>query len=268
VTVNGVTAGLLPILNIACGFLPPFHCFRFAATIALERGDRAITVVGTDVANRSTTVSVGGIVDYCRIGVYDENDSTPGKDPGVVALAGENHEVQGNRCHEIDGCSTLGVPQACADDPMSCPNPFLGVVPAFANVAPTAFGKGASPPEEHFVHGRQSAFALPCNRHDVCYQTCVDVRGKSDAEREAAWKDAWTSCNVQQNLEMFDVCSRAYPATCPFTLADTNIPDPFMCGRWLQEKIACAELAMAYFDGVQGFGYERFKERQVDYCAD
>lgn len=63
------------------------------------------------------------------------------------------------------------------------------------------------------------------------------------------------------------MCSRAYPATCPFTIL--GIPDPVKCVRWLQEKIACGQLARAYFIGVEtGAGFERFKKRQMDYCAD
>jgi len=278
VTVNGVPADVsLNLFFSECGLLNLFQCWKFTATIPLEQGIREITAVGTDRLGRSTTVSIGGTVDYCRIGQYNAHASTPGKDLGVVALGGINHDIQSNRCHEIDGCSAPLVSQRCADDPMSCPNPFLGVVPELVNVASTAFGKGATPPAEHFVHGRQSAFALPCNHHDVCYQTCVRVTGSSDADREQTWKEAWHTCNQTQYREMLGVCNRAYPATCPFTLFGTNIPDPVKCARWFQEKIACSELATAYFlavetDSVLGIetpnsGFERFKERQMDYCA-
>src|SRR2546426_2188952 len=265
VTVNGIPADVsLNFFFGGCGLLNPFQCWKFTATIPLEQGDRTITVVGTDVHDppRSTTVSIGGTVDYCRIGGYDPHALTPGKDPRVVALAGVNHDIQSNPCHEIDGCSAPIISQQCAHDPMSCPNPFLGLIPELVNVASTAFGKGATPPAEHFVHGRQSAVDLPCNHHDVCYQTCVRVTGLSDADREQAWRDRWQTCNLRQNLEMLDVCSRAYPATCLF--------DPVKCplARWLQEKIACTELAAAYFLGVEtNKGFERFKQRQVDYCV-
>ena len=270
VTVNDVPADVsLNLFFSECTLLNLLQCWRFTATIPLEQGNGTITAVGTDVNHRSTTVSIDGIVDYCRIGEYDPHASTPGKDPGVLALAGVNHDIQSNRCHEIDGCSAPIISQQCADDPMSCPNPFLGLIPELVNVASTAFGKGATPPAEHFVHGRQSAFDLPCNHHDVCYQTCVRVSGLSDADREQAWRDRWQTCNLRQEHEMLDVCSRAYPATCPFTVFGTSIPDPVKCARWLQEKIACAELAGAYFIGVAtDAGFERFKQRQADYCAD
>src|SRR5882724_561982 len=151
VTVNGVEADVkLNLFFGGCELLNPFQCWRFTATIPLEQGDRTITVVGTDVVGRSSTASSTGVVDYCRIGDYDRNHSTPGKDPGVTALAGLNHAIQGNRCHEIDGCSAPLVTQRCADDPMQCPAGGIGTVarvtlpaiPALVNVAPTAFGKG------------------------------------------------------------------------------------------------------------------------------
>jgi hypothetical protein len=190
----------------------------------------------------------------------------------VVALAGFNRDLQSNRCHEIDGCSAPGLSQECADDPMQCPSPSLvpafaalAGIPAVANVAPTAFGHGANPPEEHFVHGRESAFLVPCNRHDVCYQTCVRVT--SEVTRDQEWEAAWHACNDAQYVRMLDVCGTAYPATCPFTLVG-GIPDPIRCLRWAQEKTTCAALAEIYWRAVESEGgLTRSRQRQVDYCA-
>jgi len=308
VTVNGVEANVsLNFFFGGCGLLNPFQCWKFTATIPLEQGERAITAIGTDVAGRSATAIVQGIVDYCRIGDYDPKASTPGKDPGVTALAGINHDVQSNRCHEIDGCSAPHVTQQCADDPMKCPQglfgtvlkvpgiisvvdtpifvALLGAIPAIFNQAPTAFGHGAPPPDgisnhptEYFVHGDQSAFDLACNHHDPCYQTCVDVTGKSDSEREQAWETAWHTCNEQQHQEMRDVCARAYPAACPFTGLEI-----FKCPKYFDERLVCGILADVYFKGVESHyepgslldsltggqpsGLTRFKQRQMDYCA-
>ena len=308
VTVNGVEANVsLNFFFGGCGLLNPFQCWKFTATIPLEQGERAITAIGTDVAGRSATAIVQGIVDYCRIGDYDPKASTPGKDPGVTALAGINHDVQSNRCHEIDGCSAPHVTQQCADDPMKCPQglfgtvlkvpgiisvvdtpifvALLGAIPAIFNQAPTAFGHGAPPPNgisnhptEYFVHGDQSAFDLACNHHDPCYQTCVDVTGKSDSEREQAWETAWHTCNEQQHQEMRDVCARAYPAACPFTGLEI-----FKCPKYFDERLVCGILADVYFKGVESHyepgslldsllggqpsGLTRFKQRQMDYCA-
>jgi hypothetical protein len=277
VTVNGVEADVsLNFFFGGCGLLNPFQCWKFTAAIPLEQGERAITAVGTDVAGRSATAIVQGIVDYCRIGEYNSQSSTPGKDPGVVALAGTNHEIQSNRCHEIDGCSAPNVTQQCADDPMQCPEGGAGTVigkagiitpiavllsiaiPAKYNQAPTAFGHGApppngtgNPPTEYFVHGDQSAYDLACNRHDPCYQTCVFVPPGTDPE--FAWESAWHACNDRQHGEMLDVCARAYPARCPYriTVLGADLPDPIKCPGYFDEKLVCTILADAYYKGVE-----------------
>jgi hypothetical protein len=278
VTVNGVAADVtLNFFFGGCNVLNPFECWKFTANIQMDQGDAAITAVGTDIAGDSTTAIVHGVVDYCRIGLFDLHSSTPGKDPGVSSLLSD---IQSNRCHEIDGCSAPTVTQQCADNPMACPlgGPgtilhLLGLpIPAHANVASTAFGQGGgppdgfgNPPEEYFVYGQQSRFDLPCNHHDVCYQTCVPVAGLSDAEREQAWEDAWHRCNLGQRREMIDVCTRAYPAWCPFTIL--GLPDPIRCPAWLAEKTTCSVLADTYFLGVEFGGLPRFKQRQADYCV-
>jgi len=309
VAVNNVGASVSHVFfNTECGLLdllPPFHCWNFSATVSLGQGNRTITAVGTDVQNRSTAVSVSGVVDYCRVGAYNSKNSTPGySDPGVRALAGINHDIQSNRCHEIDGCSAPNVTQECADDPMHCPDGGHGTVlrpagiislfalaieiaiPATLNQAATAFGHGAPPPDgtgnpptEFFVHGDRSAYDVPCNRHDPCYQTCVSVPPGTDPE--PAWESAWHSCNDKQHREMLDVCARAYPATCPYRVL--GLPDPIKCPKYFDEKLVCTLLAEVYYQGVQSHyapgslqetvldgqpsGLTRFKQRQMDYCA-
>jgi len=247
VTVNGVPADLSPV---------SFQYWRFTATIALEKGSRTITAVGTDILSRSTTVSIGGTVDYCRMGVWEKSPwklwpepTAVGKDPGVLALAGINRHIQGNRCHEIDGCSAPVI-GPLANDPISGSS---------FNAAPTDFGKGGIPPDEHFVHGLKSAYNLPCNNHDLCYQTCVPV-----AERE----EAWHACNVTQANHMWDVCRQAYPDKCPFTIGNTKIKDPVKCPQWLLEKTSCYGAASFYTKGVESDkGFERFVLRQEHYCV-
>ncbi|HYA37664.1 MAG TPA: PKD domain-containing protein [Candidatus Methylomirabilis sp.] len=252
VTVNGVPADVsLDLFFSTCGLLNPFQCWKFTTTIPLAQGNDTITAVGTDVQNRSTTMSIGGVVDYCRKATtFDANNSTPGNfDPGVLALAGENHEVQSNRCHEIDGCSAPVIPNAIANDPMSVFIPEL-------NVAPTDFGKGTQPPGEYFIHGLQSTYDLPCNHHDVCYQTCWPA----GTDLESKWHD----CNYNQFQEMLAVCRQAYPATCP-----SMIPGyPLTCVTWLLRKAECTDTAGAYWASVETKkGWERFQQRQLDYCA-
>lgn len=310
VTINGVPVSsadvtLNPFFSKCNLFVNPFQCWKFTGTIGLAKGEDTIAVVGTDVKNRSTTVSEFGIVDYCRIGAYDSQHSTPGYfDPGVMPLAGPNRDIQSNRCHEIDGCSAPNVAQQCADDPMQCPQGgggtvlakiklgWIAPIPAEFNQAPTTFGHGAPPPDgignpptEYFVHGDRSAYDVPCNRHDPCYQTCVPVAGLSDADRELAWENAWHACNDRQHREMLDVCVRAYPARCPYriTVLGADLPDPIKCARYYDEKATCSFLALLYYRGVethyapgsleenllngQPSGLTRFKQRQQDYCA-
>lgn len=255
VTVNGVTADVsLHLFFSECGLINPFQCWRFTATIALGQGTpRTIRAVGTDVQNRSTTVDIGGTVDYCRVGLWSGNDPTDiGKDPGVLALAGPAAGVQGNRCHEIDGCSAPVLGEF-ANDPLPL---------AICKVASTEFGAGTIPPSEHFVHGLKSQFNRPCNNHDVCYQTCVDVTGLSEAEREERWRAAWHACNAQQYDATLDVCRRAYPGLC------SGPCFPAACGVYLDEKRRCFNRALFYFAGVEtSAGFDRFRERQAHYCA-
>jgi Glucodextranase, domain B/K319L-like, PKD domain len=294
VKVNDVDAAVaLNTFNSLACLIHPLQCWKFTAAIPLAQGNDTITAVGIDVQSRSTSVSLAGTVDYCRIGAYDPKSSTPGYfDPGVPALAGPNHAAQSNRCHEIDGCSAPNVTQQCADDPMHCPEGGAGTVlklagivgpiavllsnaiPAKLNQAPTTFGHGAPPPDgignhpiEYFVHGDKSAYDVPCNRHDPCYQTCVPAAGLSDADREVAWENAWHACNEQQHREMLDVCATAYPPACPFTGLEI-----VKCPKYFDEKLVCTILANAYFLGVEtkhvpNSGLERFIERQRDYCA-
>jgi K319L-like, PKD domain/Glucodextranase, domain B len=295
VKVNGVDAVvMLNTFNSFACLIHPVQCWKFTAAVQLAQGNDTISAVGTDVQNHSATASISGTVDYCRIGAYDPKSSTPGySDPGVPALAGPHHEVQSNRCHEIDGCSAPNVTQQCADDPMHCPDGGAGTVlgpagliapfavllsnaiPAKFNQAPTTFGHGAPPPDgianhpiEYFVHGDRSAYDVPCNHHDVCYQTCVPVAGLSDADREQAWEYAWHACNERQHREMLDVCATAYPSTCPFTGLEI-----VKCVKYFDEKLVCTMLANTYFSfGVEtkhvpNSGLERFIERQRDYCA-
>lgn len=266
VTVNGVAANLS--LSGACG---AFQCWTFMATIALDKGNRAITATGTDRAMppRSTTISIGGIVDFCRMAWKEGQEPPPGgKDPGVLALAGLNHDIQGNRCHEIDGCSA---PERLGGTKKNDPLPNSKY-----NVAPTNFGEGTRPPSEFFVHGLKSAHNLPCNNHDVCYQTCVRV--PAGADREEVWKNAWHTCNDRQYNEMLEVCRRAYPdETCPFRTI-FNVPDPTKCPKWRQEKAGCKAAALEYWTATETndslspvdlftSGWDKFKQRQENYCA-
>jgi hypothetical protein len=256
VTVNGVSANVLYQSFFGlCGLVFPNQCWAFFATVPLEIGNRTITATGTDQASpsRSTTVSIDGTVDYCRIGA---------KDPGVLALGDNDRDLQGNRCHEIDGCS-LPVLGEKGNNPL----PF-----AQHNVTSTKFGEGTVPPSEFFVHGLSSAFSYPCNRHDVCYQTSVPP---------GEHKGAFEACNAQQYEDMRAVCRKAYPDKCPYFIevGGIKVPDPIKCfgvdvygnvQTWSQkiaaEKNACFAAAWAYTQGVgSSAGRAAYDQRQEEY---
>ena len=100
------------------------------------------------------------------------------------------------------------------------------------------------------------------------------VTGLSDLEREQAWEAAWRSCNQRQHDAMRNVCRRAYPTACPFTIPVLGVPDPVRCPLWVAEKAMCLNAAQGYFAAVSTVsapvgvsGLERFKQRQMDYCA-
>jgi hypothetical protein len=123
-------------------------------------------------------------------------------------------------------------------------------------------GSHASDSPEYFIHGLGSRFNLPCNNHDVCYQTCVRLSEKT-------WQQRFHECNAAQYQEAKAVCRKAYPnAVCPDSMAAACLMAGG-CAKYLQERATCFEQAKAYFDGVEApRAYERFTQRQADYCAD
>ncbi|HEX9758558.1 MAG TPA: PKD domain-containing protein [Nitrospiria bacterium] len=264
VTVNGVAAAVLPkVFNSDCGLInfPPFKCFNFTAPIALEKGARTITAVGTDVQRRKTTVKVDGTVDYCRKAVHDENNPNYGIDPREPRVPAVRDNNQSNRCIEIDGCSMpfsddIAGLKFLANNPMPLAN---------QNAVPIEFGSGTAPPSEFFVFGLQSSRALGCNIHDGCYQTHVP---------EANRVDAWRECNLNQYKDHLALCRRAYPpdATCPHTGVNAVLCPAWRID-WLSEKAICARNATAYFTAVStGYligqpwgGWKAYQDRQEQY---
>lgn len=86
---------------------------------------------------------------------------------------------------------------------------------------------------------------LPCNRHDICYQTL----GTTAAE-----------CNAKMYDDMLAVCKRAYPTdTCPYP------GDSDKCFDYAREKSDCSKYAAVYKLGVDLFGTSRWKQRQTQY---
>lgn len=236
VTVNGTTATVTSnSTNSVCRIAPELAIclgYRFSSSITLAKGNATITAVGTDSVGQ-TTLAVNGVADSCHI----QNE-----DAGVAAVFGTN---QSNRCHEIDGCSVyvyeggLLAKLDLRNDPMPL---------AVYNQAPTAFGSGKAPPEEFFIHGKGPAQALPCNYHDVCYQTY----GTTTQD----------SCDAAMYERMKRVCRVAYPGTCPYSgLASINCPAYFV------ERTNCFTKASGYYTGLNVLGGSAFAERQTQYST-
>jgi hypothetical protein len=200
--------------------------------VSLPEGSVTITAIGTDEAGRTATARVSGIVDVCIDG-----------DATGLARVGTN---QSNRCHKIDGCST---PEFLAPDVQDPAQGTLGHTS-------TAFGKDTDveDPPERFPHGASPRDRLPCNLHDVCYQTC----GSRKLE-----------CDAQMYTDMRDVCRKAYPESiCPYTVPGpfgTRVLDPVKCPIWKNEKNRCYLWADRYRSGLDAGG-PRFIMRQNEHC--
>ena len=239
VLVNQQVATVTPYAFAAdCPNTKPFLCFQFDTILSLEKGEHTITATAIDISGTSYSQTIKGIVDYCRKGDFD---------PGIPALFQTDpsaNVAQNNRCHEIDGCSvyiTNSDPSATSqtrNDPSTINNSM--------RVSSTAFGSGEVPPDsEYFVHGQQSKDLLPCNTHDVCYQT---INGKTQKQ-----------CDDQMLTDMIDVCNRAYPGDCPSDLSTSE------CGQWKGQKETCKAFANSYHVGLSAVGSLAFDQRQAEY---
>jgi hypothetical protein len=227
VSVNGVAA------TVRQSNSPGLFCaslgicwWDFSTSLVLSTADNphVIRAVGTDRLGRTDSDSVTGNVDRCLEGTADGN-----------AIAGAS-AGQANRCHEIDGCST---PEFLAPDVQ---DPAMGEL----GHRDTDFGKDTSD-EEFAPHGAAPKDDLPCNHHDVCYQTC----GANKA-----------ACDNKMFDRMEEVCRTAYPEkTCPYS------PDLMTCSQWRAERDNCFRWARRYRVGLSSPpALTRFNRRQDEYC--
>ena len=93
----------------------------------------------------------------------------------------------------------------------------------------------------------QSQSNLPCNNHDICYQTC---------------KSTQSTCDTGMYNDMSGICNAAYPeASCPFSGLKW-----LLCGEWYEEKSDCALWSSIYKLGLDKFGTSAWKERQEQFC--
>jgi hypothetical protein len=202
----------------------------FNATVAIQRATAANASVlraeAIDAFGETDVDSVTGTVDMCIDGGSTGNALTGG--------AGG----QSNRCHSIDGCST---PDFVADDVQDPTEGKLGK-------KSTAFGRDTRATEK-IPFGQPPKDKLPCNLHDVCYQTCGSDK---------------IACDDEMLDDMNAVCLAAYPeanTNCPFS------PDLVKCTQWRNEKAKCYRWARTYRAGLRTpQATTRYDDRQAEHC--
>lgn len=145
-----------------------------------------------------------------------------------------------HRQHDIDGCS--GGLTDNIQDPMR--GKFGN---DWAGQASTEFGR-----PQGAVPNAGAALPLPCNLHDICYQTCRSDKG---------------ACDTAMRDRIRGVCAVAYPATCPahLTAAQCQADNGFM-----EQRGECAidafSYANLYYQGVNFGGTSAYEQRQSQYC--
>ena len=143
---------------------------------------------------------------------------------------------QNAKLHEIDGCTII------PDDPGGLLGGELGVPGK-----KTAFGDPRGTVEDVAQFGLE----FPCNKHDICYQTC-----SNDDNHKA-------ECDNEMFAGMLGVCEGAYPGLiCPLK----GLLDIYNCGNWYEEKALCLLAADAYWVGLKGLGWIFYDDRQAEYC--
>lgn len=250
VTVKGVTATMGDTsYGSGCGGTPK-HCFKFSAVVPLPLGLHNINVIGTDVlggADTVVTVIRSDVAWRPTNSEWSEEQKTTnpvpwsGPTPRSAALWQTTPGVliQNNRAHEIDGCSVpvlIEQEGTFRNDPMT----RLGNSRRKSGTS-TAFGSGSRPPGEYFIHGKSPASKLPCNVHDVCYQTI----GKSQS-----------SCDNKMKTDMYSVCTKAYP--------EDKTPKA-LYPLYYDERSRCFALADRYYFGIKNFGKGKYDMRQAQF---
>lgn len=138
--------------------------------------------------------------------------------------------------HEIDGCSIP--PFTTVIFPGNVQNPVGGQL----NLPGTSTAFGA--PQAPIPHG-VAPMDLPCNRHDVCYQTCGQAQH---------------GCDSAMLNDMQTLCAEVYPAACPYASGSAA------CNAYADERLVCHNVAQIVYAGLRQFGAGSWQQRQVQYC--
>jgi hypothetical protein len=178
-------------------------------------------------------------------------------DGNAINKFGETFSVLQNQCpnrvqsqvdYNVDGCSTSVLTFGTnIQDPMV--QVWLPAHPGqpLLNVADTAFGDDQGP-----LTSPNQAHDLPCNRHDICYQTC----------HQGDFDDAQAQCDLTLFSDAERVCDTAYPPTCPFDFITCN-----QVGGYFDQRDQCRSYARTYYNAVRLAGKVfAFKGRQETYC--
>lgn len=135
---------------------------------------------------------------------------------------------QNSRLHEIDGCTA---PLPLGQNPAQSP---------YAQ-ADSRFGK----PQGGNIE-KQQVLNYPCNRHDLCYQSC---------------KNSKASCDASFKSRMDSVCSRAFPEQCPLSVGPKS-----QCSQYETARRECATWSNNYYQAVNEWGQGPFELRQSEHC--
>jgi len=198
----------------------------------------------TDTAQNGQTSSSGN-------GCCKDGSTIPKQAPDFDSLiANCPNRTQNDRLHAVDGCSVPGI-LALITPGLSVQDPTGGIL----GLGSTSFGQdqgGDSAP----IPNAGAALPLPCNQHDICYQTC-----KSDE----------FACNTAMFNDMNAVCTKAYPtSSCPYSgleaIAKCVVGDLLTLRTYFDERADCFTFSTLYKFGLDKFGAKAWKERQVQYC--
>lgn len=235
VTVNGVDARMQMIpVQAGSASADGQLCYAFTTELNMNKGAQQVSVSVVDGQGGSASQSVAGHVDYCVIG---------DREPGVLsAIQDDPNIAQGNRCHEIDGCSAY----IAESDPLAKSgfrnDPTAGTGNSLAH-ASTAFGSGETLNMEYFIHGQHPKDNLACNHHDVCYQTMNSDKA---------------NCDDTMHSEMLATCELAYPAG---SCTDTTLE----CTNFALQKASCTGFAKTYYEALGSLGGNAFDQRRTEY---
>jgi hypothetical protein len=162
---------------------------------------------------------------------------TPGPNPKMQQKMDEPHI--------IDGCSVPGI--------LGGQDPCGGVL----GKGSTEFGRPQRTDNGNVMEPGDSVDDLPCNKHDICYQTCGSDKSQ---------------CDQQMYDDMMAVCNKAYPeAKCPFVVGSEICNGSRWkclrdCQKWYNERASCANSARKYKWGLTLFGGSAYEERQEQFC--